>query len=69
MKKQRLGNSQDNFEDEPIEKMCSTKYRDLKLHQDNVLSALGQSNRPEDINRGKCEQANSSHQWEEDKLQ
>lgn len=68
MKKQKAGRSQDSFEDEPIEKMCSTKQRDLKLHQYKV-SAMGQTDRPRDMNRGKYKQANSSQQWEEDKLQ
>ena len=68
MKKQKAGRSQDSFEAELIEKMCSTKQKDLKLQQDNV-SAMGQRDRPKDINRGKCKQANSSQQWEEDTLQ
>lgn len=32
MKKQKAGRSQDSFEDEPIDKMCSAKQKDLKLH-------------------------------------
>lgn len=68
MKQQKAGRSQDSFEAEPIEKMCSTKQKDLKLQQGNV-SAMGQTDRPKNINRGKCKQANSSQQWEEDTLQ
>ena len=68
MKKQKAGRSQDSFEAEPIEKMCSTKQTDLKLQEDDV-SAMGQRDRPKDVNRGKCKQDNSSQQREEDTLQ
>lgn len=68
MKKQKAGRSQDSFEDEPIGKDVTHQTERFKVTLVQSVSH-GQTDRPSDMNRGKHKQANSSQQWEEDKLQ